>query len=249
MKTIVLAIFSLYSVTLIGQRRLFEAKVHEIMLTRDSFSNIESNTPSLSEFDFRSSSCTILKNQLISSIYSLTQNKTQPIRQSKMLNAFAEATTLAWKGSHYSDKKKWAGLSNHFRRAGNKIQTGFNHIQTFSCRVNLMNSGGKKFYYDRSGTKGELNLYLGERPKTKEEKEAEKIPVSFCTEAQINEQIMHYLARQGIIRKLKKGIYTYVGISIEVDEKSLYKNKIPTARVVVFLGARRLQKIIIPVTD
>jgi hypothetical protein len=48
---------------------------------------------------------------------------------------------------------------------------------------------------------------------------------------------------RGIFSDVKSGYYSFVGIKIEVDSKSLYKNRIPTARMVVVLGARRMRAV------
>ena len=99
----------------------------------------------------------------------------------------------------------------------------------------------------------ELNLYAGKKPigLTKEEKEElpDPIPLDYSTEQQLVDQFWRELRRNSIIRDLKRGRYACVGVNVEVDERTLNRKRIPTARVVIIFGARRLREIKIKETS
>ena len=63
------------------------------------------------------------------------------------------------------------------------------------------------------------------------------------TETQLIDQFVLQIKHRTIISDLKRGKYAFVGLYIHVDDNTLNKNKIPTARVVLVLGARRLRDI------
>lgn len=196
-----------------------------------------------SEYDFTSEGIEPLTSKVLSFLHKKANTKKTPFQQSEVLTRMAASATKAWYGSQYTDRSKWKRLEKYIRRSKHTVTTNFNILTSLSFRINLMHVPRNDFYYDRKGPEGELNLYLGQRPKTEEEKEAEPVPVPFLTEKAILKRIERELSRKGALRAIKKGIYSYVGISIVVDQKSLYKERMPTARVVIFLGAKRLQRL------
>jgi hypothetical protein len=85
---------------------------------------------------------------------------------------------------------------------------------------------------------------IAKPPKSKQEREEMvQDPLHFFTEEEIIEECLHIIHKRRILADVKRGVYAFVGLKIEVDKKTLYKNKIPTARVVLVMGARRMAKI------
>lgn len=244
MKLILLYLLSGFFFVSFGQARRFEAQMNEIFNLMDKPVEISERIASSEQFNFLVKESTVMDEICLSVILREHKKGKSNLQKSLTLSKFAEAATEAWKGSHYAEKDKWINLNKYFKRAKVNLPTNFNLIESVSFRIDLMSTTKKLWYYDRKGDKGDLNLYEGRKPRNKEEEELnEKIPVPVCTELEIEKQLLDELSRRGIVRKLNKGVYSFVGVSIKVDENTLFRSKLPTARVVVFLGARRLQNL------
>ena len=88
-------------------------------------------------------------------------------------------------------------------------------MKQVSFRVSLVDNHGKKFYYDRLGSGGGLNLYTGKKPKTKQEREeAEEIPLTFFTEEELVETFITQVRRKHLYSDLRKGYYACAGVSV-----------------------------------
>jgi len=216
----------------------------------DETSSIKESQPEKSDFDFLNTDISNLEDHLLSELGNASHNTNQPLLISKTLTSLSKASIQAWKGSQFEDKKKWTGLNKHFKRAKLHLTTNFNLFESYSFRIELLNSNHQKnYYFDRSTPKNSVYLFKGKRPRTKEEKEMEKIPLNFFSSKELCDQVMNQLKKNGSLNRLKVGTYCFVGLSIEVDQNSLYKNRVPTARVVVFFGAKRLQKLKVQKVD
>lgn len=229
-----------------GQSRLFVLEAEKQIQKKDSYSEIESVLPSSDVYDFVSEGNLRLNGLFLSSIKGFSKNHPDELTKSNTLTKLAEIATSSWKGSQYSDKKKWKGIAKHFRRAFEKSSSKFNHTEQISFRVPLVDKGKNGFYFDRKGSEGGLNLYKGKRPKSRVDEDGddiEQIPLELMTEQDLIEKFEREIKRSGWFTNLKRGRYSYVGLSVEIDEKTLYKNRIPTARIVVVLGARRLRDV------
>jgi len=236
--------FVFASSTSISQSREFMRKAKAALEATDETDTIIPNQVTEDEYDFRSEGLGNLEALLISELERISRDKIDHLKTSKTLNTLAAVATSAWKGSQYGNHQKWKKLNKYFRRASNQCTSSFNMIRAISFRIPLINNKGKKFYYDRKGPDGELNLFFGNAPKTKEEREEmEQIPLGYHTEKYLIEKCMHYMRKRSIYKDVKRGLYSYVGLKIEVDTRTIYKNKIPTARVVIVVGARRLAKV------
>jgi hypothetical protein len=226
----------------VGQSGAFISKAKSTLEATDSIESIETIKCSTDEYDFIVQGMTSLESIFMSEMKRVSHNKPDELQVSQTLGALAEIATESWKGSQYANHKKWKKINKYFKRAANQCTSRFNIIRSISFRIPLVNNHGKKFYYDRKGAKGELNLFYGSPPKTKLEREkSEQEPLGFFTEEELIEKSLRKMRKRGVFADVKRGYYSYVGVKIEVDEKSLFKNRIPTARVVVVLGARRMR--------
>ncbi len=227
-----------------GQSRTFIAKAKATLESTDSFESIDAAHSGTDEYDFVNQGMGELESVFLSEMKSVSKNKPDELQVSKTLKSLAIIATEAWRGSQYADHKKWKKMNKYFRRASNLSTSRFNMIKSVSFRIPLVNNHAKKYYYDRKGIAGELNLFYGNAPKTKEEREEMvQEPLPFYSEKELLEKSMHKLRKRGVLGDVKRGYYAYVGIKIEVDKKTLFKNKLPTARIVVLLGARRMSKV------
>lgn len=166
------------------------------------------------------------------------------MQESETLSAMAHLATKHWKGSHYSDSKKWGRLDKYFRRATYGTTSKFNIMQQVSFRIPLVKKSGGNFYYDAKGELGGLNLYSGKKPKTKQEREENQaFPLKNYTEEELIALFLRQVQKKRLYSDIRSGRIAFVGLSIEVDENSLYHSRIPTARVVLVVGARRMRNV------
>jgi hypothetical protein len=183
----------------------------------------------------------------LSELKSISRNRPDELKTSKTLSTLARLATKAWRGSQYADRKKWGRIAKHFRRAFERTTSKFNYTKQVSFRVKLVQNNNRSFYCDKKVGISETDLYKGNKPRnlTKAEKEElpDPTPLAYMTELEILDQFIDQLKRKRILSDLKRGRYAFVGLNIQVDKNTLSKNKIPTARVVLVLGARRLQNI------
>lgn len=227
------------------QSRVFNTQAQELIEGKDSISSIETETPSTEQYDFFNEGSDQLNTLFLSKAKSISRTRPDELQVSQTLMLLAGLATSTWKGSQYVDSKKWKGLSKHFKRAFNRSTSKFNFTNEISFRINLVDNHGKRFYCDKKPGLVDHNLYAGKKPTglTKEEKEElpDPIPLQFFSELELVDQFVQQLKRQKIYRDLKGGRYACVGINVEIDERTLNKNRIPTARVVIIFGARRLR--------
>ncbi|NVK65476.1 MAG: hypothetical protein HWE22_12870 [Flavobacteriales bacterium] len=232
----------LYSV---AQVRVFNGSVQELIEAKDSVQPIEVYPASDDPYPFLEEGMDELVHIFMSETKDIAGKHPDELEESKNLMLIAQLATTAWKGTQYANAKKWRALTKHFQRAFNRSTSKFNYTKEFSFRIKLVNNKGKRFYCDRKAGISSLDLYEGRKPKglTKEEKEElpDPIPLAYFTETDLLKQFVRELKRNRVLIDLKRGRYACVGMSIELDERTVHKNRIPTARVVVILGARRLR--------
>lgn len=227
-----------------AQTRAFLNAAREALETKDQVTEIDEREAEPESFDILSDETLRLEELFLSELKDLSRSKPDQLKKSQTLTTLAQLATQSWKGSHYSDAKKWRKLSKHFKRSSNRCASRFNLMKEVSFRVSLIDNHGKRFYYDRLGSEGGLNLYSGTKPRgTKEREETEQIPLESFSEEELIEQFVRQVSRKRILSDLKRGRIAYAGLSVQIDERSLYKNRIPTARIVLIVGARRLKDI------
>ena len=228
-----------------AQVRVFNQHAKELIEAKDTVMEIEENSASNEEYDFLVNGSDRLNAILLSETKSVSRARPDELKKSQTLMSLASLATIAWKGTQYADAKKWRALSKHFQRAFNRSTSKFNYTKEISFRIMLVNNHGKRFYCDKKVGVSDLNLYSGKKPtgltKSEKEEQPDPVPLDYFTEQDLVNQFMKQLNRQKIMRDLKSGRYACVGISVEIDERTLNKKRIPTARVVIIFGARRLR--------
>lgn len=243
MRVLLLFGFILSAVFSQAQSKLFEQQVVERLPARDSLWTITTKVPSSQEYDFISEGPEDLEALFLAQMSKISPSRPDELQQSEVLSILAEATTTAWKGTQYEKGKSWTRSIRSIKKFARRSTCRFNLISAVSFRISLVDNAGRRFYYDRHGAESELNLFQGKRPefKTAEEDTDEPVPLKFFTQEELVHQFLHALRKQSVYGELKSGVYAGAAISIEIDKNTVHKNKIPTARVVVVFGARRLR--------
>ena len=244
MRGFILIVFFFSAFGVVGQTRRFNEESREILSAKDSTFELPNRPATEDPFNFISEGSEELESIFLAHLKVHAQKRPDELEGSKTLSTLSELAVKFWKGSVYSDKKKWSKLSKHFKRASNRTVSKFNILKEVSFRIPLVDDKNRKFYYDSKGSGGGLNLYFGKKPRGEQERdEAEQIPLPFYSETELLSLFIREVKRQGIYADLKRGLYAYVGLHVEIDQNSINKNKIPTARIVVICGARRLRNI------
>lgn len=224
------------------QTRVFNDSAKLVIQVKDSLIEIESVKPDGQPYDFLTNGMDELEGLFLSKIEEVAKSRPDQLMMSQNLMQLSALSTEAWKGSQYTDAKKWRKLTKHIDRAFNQSTSSFNYTKEVSFRIRLVDNHKRRYYCDKKVGISELDLYKGKKPLglTKEEL-PDPIPLECFTEEELVDQFYRELRKNKVLRDVKAGRYSCVGISIELDERTIHKNRIPTARVVVILGARRLR--------
>lgn len=247
MRIALIFIFILGWFVLNGQSRLFNLDVLKFIQPIDSLQPITKDfSVSSEEFDPVHSSQDNLVDLTLAYFASNSRGK-KIVYQSEVLQQLSELATKYWRNREYHDLKKWKKTCIHIKRGINRSKTEFNIVKEFSFRIKLVSNHGKKFHYDSKKGKNAINLFYGRSGQRKvknedgEWEEVEKEPLPLLTEIEIFGAIERELKRKGILRAVKKGWFNYFGVSVIIDKKNLFKNRLPTARVIILCGGKRLQ--------
>lgn len=247
MKLLLVSIACTFFLCVFGQSRVFRSEAKRLIEASDSIQEIEAVEVAEDEYNYLSEGMDRMTTLCLSELKSISRNRPDELKTSQTLTTLAQLATKAWKGSQYSSNKRWFGISKHFRRAFERTTAKFNYTKQVSFRIKLVQNNNRAFYVDKKVGISETDLYKGKKPKnlTKEEKEAlpDPEPLPFMTEEELLKQFLTQVRHKRVITDLKRGKYAFVGMSMQVDTNTLSKNKIPTARVVVVVGARRLRDI------
>lgn len=138
--------------------------------------------------------------------------------------------------------EKVSRIKRKLFRVFRSARSSFGLIEVYAFDLELVNHKGH-FYYDKKGEDGGFNLYEGKKkPKaTEENPNPETIPLHLYTETEMLEQITRRMRQKGLTGELKGGMMSYIGYTVIPNRKTFFRKKIPTAKVVVITGTRRLR--------
>jgi hypothetical protein len=227
-----------------AQSRTFLTRMEKELPALDTVFALERMDASRQEYDFLAQGMEGLEALFLGHMHKVSRNHPDELTRSQALTIMASAITDLWKGGQYNKGKSWVSVKNYLRRAGYLTTSRFNLLRCAVFRISLVDNEDKQFYYDRHGSTEQLNLFKGKYPSYKErmdEDAPEPEPLKFFTEEEILKQFERELKKQSQFSDLHRGNFCSVGISVKIDEKTLRRKKIPTARIVVLFGARRLK--------
>lgn len=214
------------------------------LVERDSVWSIAPVTVGIEKFTPLEEELLVLKSELEARLKKESRKRYGELMHSQVLEQLAGFAVRSWKGGNYEDRAKWNKLERRFKRAKRQSITGFNIVTCVSFRLHLTDNSRRKLYYDKEGEGDGFQLYYGKRPSKKQLEEGyEPMEVEAKTHEKLLEEILVLLRRRGVYSDIRKGIYSNIGVAIEFDANTIGKSSYPTARVVVFLGAKRLQRI------
>lgn len=244
MRFVLILLILPFSQLLCAQVSVFTKLIEDSLVRKDSLCSIEKRIPSSDNVAPFQENMEEAQRCLASEIKGICSTRYGELSESQVLKQMSRFAVCAWKGSNYSDQSKWKELDRRFKRAKRQAVSGFNVIHCISFRVNLSKTASKRVYFDKELGTNDFNLFKGKKL-TKKEVEEGKVPIEvpILTQAELIEECILKLKRRGVYGDLRQGVYSTIGISFQLDERTLFRNTKPTVRVVVFLGAKRLQRL------
>ncbi len=245
---IVLVLCLLVSFSCFSQNRKFRNELKRILLLEDSVSTMSAKLNEGKDLLLFSSAEEIIHENVLALCQKTSRRVT--FQESMTLNRMAHTCGKFFSENKFSKSKKTYSLNREVRRLKRSIITRFGIIHIYSFHIPLLNKNSGKYFYDRKGPDGEPNLYKGNKKRMKKnlqkDEELEYVALDGLEFDKINELILKQFSKKKLMSSLKKNLYSFVGIDVQINRKTLKKEMIPEVRIVLFLGARRLQGINLP---
>ncbi len=225
-----------------AQRSEFLRLAKMDLSVEDKLSAIEASNVGAQQFDPLAFSKEDFQHTVLAYLKRCSKNKRFTLQESFHLKRICEITLKTIRNSYFKDRSKFRKI---LKRAQHASLSKFGLIEVYSFEIPLIQARSGQFYYDRKGVEGTLNLYYNQQKMSKKAKEMqedppEPKPVLLYTEAEIMQAIENKIKRNSIYSELQSGNYYAAGISMEVNEKTLFRKKVPMLRVVVALGSKRM---------
>lgn len=226
----------------ITQRREFLRQGREAMFVPDQLFSIEPATAGNGIADPSGYDAEGLRSAILSEMRKHSKNKRTALMESRHLMQICEITRKTISDSYF--RKRKSNFKKLVRRVQHASLSKFGLIEVYSLEIPMIEDRKGDFYYDKKSAPGELGLYYNPEKLSKKEKaegkKPEKKPVLLFTEAQLMEAIVGKLKRYKIYSELQGGNYYAAGLSVEVNQKTLYRKKVPMLRVVIAIGSKRM---------
>jgi hypothetical protein len=104
----------------------------------------------------------------------------------------------------------------------------------------LINHNGGSFFYNRLDNETELHLFYGHKDDLKDSAYLpEAVPL--YTYRSLAESVVEQNVRYPNGQCLRSRAYSYMSCRIELDERTVHKNQIPTGKVIIIFGGYRTQ--------
>jgi hypothetical protein len=120
---------------------------------------------------------------------------------------------------------------------------GISEVLSFNLRV--MDFKGYNFYYLKTAHETELKLFKGSKPEVKDSAklaELEKEPIKMYTYKKLAEHFYKNILKRKYNKLINSANYSSMGIYFKIDPRTLHRNKIPEAAVIIIFGANRLKE-------
>ncbi len=215
-----------------------EARYH--LPRKDSLFAFESTVSVSGKYNYFSDSTGQLELLINGLLKKNNRNRTDSLKQSLVLTQLA---TLCVKRIHTLMPKKTKrkkSLEKRIRRIFFGSNCSFGLIETISFEIPLVKKA-PNFYYNKKGPDGGFNLYEGKsKPRaTKAEPEPKEAALEAYHYEEIQQLIRTQFTRKKINRYLAEKNIAAFGYYMQLDESTIYSNKIPKLKVLVILGEKR----------
>lgn len=240
MKSAVLLLTLLLTrITLAQGEFIREARYH--LPRKDSLYGFETAFSAGGEYDYYRDSTLNLERMVRALLQKGNKNRTDTLKQSLVLTQLA---TLCVKRIHTIMPVKIERkhrLEKRIRRIFFGSSCSFGLIETIAFEIPIVKEPFGYFHYNKKGAAGGFNLYKGKsKPKkTKEDPEPEEIPLELYSYDEVQQLIKKQLSRKKVYRHLSEKQVSAFGYYMELDEKTVNRNKIPKVKVLIILGEKR----------
>ncbi|WP_144333401.1 hypothetical protein [Fluviicola chungangensis] len=215
-----------------------EARYH--LPRKDSLFDFESTGTYSGNYNYFRDSTIQLELMINGLLKKGNRNRADTLKQSLVLT---QLSALCVKRIHTlmpQKTKRKKSLEKRIRRVFFGSNCSFGLIETISFEIPLAKKTAN-FYYNKKGPDGGFNLYKGKsKPRsTKEEPEPKEIALEVYTYTEIQQLIQTQFSRKKVNRHLSEKSIAAFGYFIQLDETTVYKNKIPKLKVLIILGEKR----------
>lgn len=219
-----------------------EARYH--LEDQDTLLYLQQSSVGNGEINVLADSVNVIEQLLVTQFLSAyrTTSELDTLRESIVLQHLSQIACQRISGIVGAKPEKASRIRRKLYRVFRSASSSFGLIEIYAFDLELVNHKGH-FYYDKKGEAGGFNLYKGKRkPKaTKEEPDPEVTPLSLMNEDEMLKQITVQMRQNGLIRELRGGLMSCIGYAVIPDRKTFFRKKIPTVKVVVITGTRRLR--------
>ena len=236
------AIICLLPFTMVAQIPTFVQEARYHLEDFDSCYALEGRSSSASEVNVLSDSVNAIEELMQYCFQQKYKSNVDTLQQSLVLNHLSQIAVRRINGINGAKPERMQQIRRKLFRVFRSARSSFGLINVYSFDLELVNTP-TYFYYDKNGADGGFNLYKGKRkPKaTKENPEPETEALKLVSEAELFAQLDQKLRRSGCLRELQSGLVSCVGYAVVPNKKTFFREKVPTVKVVVITGTRRLR--------
>ena len=167
------------------------------------------------------------------------------LTQDSIYNKLCQASMETFSRSIFRSKQIWKRKTSYFYKAIIQLESNYRFYQSFAFNVPLVDHLFGQYYYDRHDEGSDLHLIYGSK-KANKIKEEEGEPLKYIHPVSEQELVQKILRR--LIFKFGKinfssNYYTRIGFAIKVDARTLNKNRLPEAQVIVMIGGKLMQRL------
>lgn len=217
-------------------------RMRTLLPVSDELSALSPLTPSKAAYDLQNDSLEPVEGLIHHFFLKNGRNPKQPIKNSSILTALARISTQEI-GTICSTKQRTTiRIRKTLRRVFLAANCDFGLITYVAFDIPLVKESFQ-FYYDKNGPDGGFNLYKGKKKpvSTEEEPEPEQIPLESFTLQEVYRKLDRKLGNGEAAQALRRKEIVAIGLYVRIQPKTINRNKIPQARVVVIYGMRRFQ--------
>ena len=185
---------------------------------------------------------------ILSAINKRRKQRSRPgFQQDTLLNRLCVSGLQSFLRSRFKRPTTWKKEQKTILAALDIYESKFRLFAARAFSIDLIDlQKNAAFYYLKKYTASELQLYKGKQPNSTDpdvEGYEEPVPIEAATLLQLTERVLEMFPRTGNSGDLLSRKYCRIGIAIQVDRRTLYKQKRPTANLVLIIAGKKLQKV------
>lgn len=228
------------------QTKKVQMAIDSICQYEEAFTDINLSKPKRNKVEIPELNQTRIKELVHYSMFRNVRKKyASTFKTSENLNRMAEVCNTLLNKTKYENKKSWRKLQKYLHRSFRGINSDFSIIKATAFRIPLIKVNGR-YHYDKKDDETDLHLFTGKKETLSKKEEEEGKTLKRKPLEPITELELIKLLKRRIYKSLKKkhisnGTFSRIGIHVELDDRTINRKKIPTLKVVIIIGAKKLQ--------